>query len=276
MTGHPWPLFVYPSRACNYRCSYCFTESEPGRPLDTWVVAQWDNIADAAAAAGVPEIRISGGEPFMLPRIRAMCRAVCIRGMRYTLTTNGALLYRHLSWLSQEPPETLWISYHREYLSVAEFVALVREAVRAVPRVGVNVFDTDWDEAFGSAGAQRVKILTQNAVGRATQTRDRELPHIDMITGTELRVASIRRERGAATCVLADRPLLSIDCDGRVYPCCVTLGAPDAEIGDLTREPLADVIERALEPAALLPCSRLLPKIAAGAEGCPLRLYEGN
>jgi hypothetical protein len=236
-------------------------------------MTHWGEIVDAAAAIGVPEIRISGGEPLAWPEIESMCRAVRGRGMRYTITTNGSLLQRHLEWLANEPPETLWISYHREYRSIDSFLEVVREAVRILPRVGVNVFGTDWDDSFAAAGMQRLKLLTQNAVGRATLASGYDPPALHDTGTAEVRVSAPHRSLGTPSCVLADRPLLSVDGDGRAYACCVTLGTPGAEMGDLQRESLASIAARITRPLSVLPCAPLLPGIAAGKEGCPLRLH---
>jgi organic radical activating enzyme len=274
--SYDWPLFVYPTRACNYRCSYCFTDSSPARVIDGFVIRNWQRLVDEASRAGVPEIRLSGGEPLVIPQIEQMCRAITMRGMRYTLTTNGSLLARHTQWLKDVPPETLWISFHREYHTVESFLDVSMTIARELPRVGVNVFSSDWDDRFASAGAVRVKLLSQSAVGRAQASLAdaQTVPRLDH--AIELRYESTMRQGGPATCVLRDRPLLSIDHDGAAYACCVTVGHVPARVGDLATEPLGAILGRVNEPAGELPCGALLPGVLTGAEGCPVRLYRAD
>jgi len=274
VTAYRWPLFVYPSRLCNYRCSYCFTESAPEQPHETYLVSHWHELIGQAAALGVPEIRISGGEPLALPGIEAMCRDVVEHSMSYTITTNAALIARHVTWLRALPPETLWLSFHREYCSAEAFVTVVRLAAEVLPRVGLNVFAGDYLPAFATSGAHRIKLLAQTPVGRAQEAIDWPTRTLDAPPGVEVRIESPHREPGAGGCVLKERPLLSIDSDGRAYACCVTVGGPGAEVGDLRIESLASVVSRTLSPPPTLPCAGVLPGVLAGEYGCPVRLYS--
>ena len=274
VTSYRWPLFVYPSRCCNFRCSYCFTDSSSQHPLDTFLVRYWERLMDEAAEAGVPEVRLSGGEPLILPAIRAMCVAARDRGLRYTLTTNGSQLERHLPWLRDVAPQTLWISYHREYLAHEDFLRIVAMAARELPLVGVNVFARDWVPSFADCGAGRLKLLTQSPVGRATVVDDVDVSFADGLPShVEVRMESSTREHGPSTCVLRNRPLMSVDEDGRVYACCVTVGSADAIVGDFACEPLRQILDRGLQRFNILPCASLLPEVSVGREGCPVALY---
>lgn len=271
---HRWPVFVFPTRNCNYRCSYCYTDSSPERSAQSFVIDRWEALLDQLSEADVPETRISGGEPLAIPAIELLCRAIVERGLSYTITTNGSLLRRHIGWLRRIPPETLWLSFHREYETVASFSTLVRYAAAQLPRVGMSVFGSDWHDEFASLGAARIKLLSQSNVGRAQSSSLSVDPPVPIVgDGVELRIESTARELGAASCVLRQRPLLSIDHDGKVYACCVTLGHAAARLGDLNRETFAAIVERGVSHQRALPCAALLPRIATGNEGCPIRLY---
>jgi hypothetical protein len=77
---------------------------------------------------------------------------------------------------------------------------------------------------------------------------------------------------GKTTCVLRERPLLSIDHNGLVYPCCVTLGTVSTAIGNLATQTLEAILDRANSPSRQLPCHELLPSIGINKGCCPLRL----
>lgn len=274
MLRYQWPVFAYPSRRCNYRCSYCFTDSAPERDATGALVQQWERFCAEAAELGVPEVRISGGEPLMLPAIEEMCRTIVRYEMRYTITTNGSLLDRHYSWMRELPPETLWISFHREYRSATAFHEIVARAAEELPRVGLNVFTNDWQEDFGAAGASRLKLLTESAVGRSRNAGEQAARFAaPAVSDVEVRIESPTRRLGSESCVLLDRPLLSFDVDARAYACCVTVGEDQAEIGDFRSEALAVIAARSLDRLEHLPCARLVPGIAHGDTGCPVRLY---
>ena len=84
-------LWIYTNFDCNLACDYCCVRSSPRtarRALGADRVAQ---LAEEAAAAGVCELILTGGEPFLLPdldRLVASCTAV----LPTTLLTNAMLL----------------------------------------------------------------------------------------------------------------------------------------------------------------------------------------
>lgn len=237
----------------------------------------------------VPEIRLSGGEPFVITDLSSMCTSVVEAGISYTLTTNGVLLNRHLHWLIATPPSTLWISFHREYHDRTGFHAIVAQAANTLPNVGINIFaqdiciDPDMLFELIELGVRRVKILQVTPVGRG---RDVPPERHDVPPAIVERIRSAAASRGVEvriegrtdgvlgpqSCVLRDRSLYSINEDGRVYACCITLGAAGGEIGDLRKESLAEILTRGMALEGSLPCRTMLPDVSAGTNVCPLHL----
>ena len=140
---YPFPIFVYPTLRCNFSCSYCFTFSGPAEAEGSFLLGRWEQFLAACAELGIPEVRLSGGEPLLIDDIRQRCKTILDRGMRYTILTNGSLLERHLGWLSDEPPETIWISYHREFSSADIFERRISRASEVLACVGVHVISCD-------------------------------------------------------------------------------------------------------------------------------------
>ncbi len=292
-TEYPFPMFVYPTLRCNFSCSYCFTWSGPSESPRSFILDHWNELITACGAVRVPEIRISGGEPLLIDDIEQRCRFIVERGIRYTLLTNGSLLGRHLGWLSAQPPATLWISYHREFASVAGFARQVTRAADSLPSVGVHVFSCDVetnaelvDRAI-LAGAKRIKILSLTPIGRCNESGKTGTWPRNLIEEMTARWKGLKNEKfevrveapvfgdfatGENTCVLRERPLLSIDHDGSVYPCCVTLGSRATAIGSLQDNALETIVRQAKSPSSLLPCHELLPSIGIERASCPLRL----
>lgn len=84
-------VWMYTNFDCNLACDYCCVRSSPRadrRALGADRVAQ---IAEEAAAAGVSELILTGGEPFLLPDIDLLVDS-CTRRLPTTLLTNGMLL----------------------------------------------------------------------------------------------------------------------------------------------------------------------------------------
>jgi len=277
---------------CNFSCSYCFTFSGPLEAKNSFLLDNWNKFLAECRVLLVPEIRLSGGEPLLIEDIERRCRAISEYGMNYALLTNGSLLDRHLTWLRAVPPLTLWLSYHREYSTVDFFAKKVARAADVLPRVGVHVFSRDLREKPGlvdravAAGAQRVKILSLTPVGRCLETVSDTLPReaVDVLvnrwksisTGTlEVRFETPSVQglsTGASTCVIRERPLLSIDHNGSVYPCCVTTGTSSTALGNLQNETFEAIVRRSKLPFRRLPCAEILPSIINNQSPCPLRL----
>src|SRR6201997_3040413 len=62
-------LWLYTNFHCNLRCDYCCVRSSPTAPRRELGLARVQRIAREAAALGVKEIFVTGGEPFLLEDI---------------------------------------------------------------------------------------------------------------------------------------------------------------------------------------------------------------
>jgi radical SAM protein with 4Fe4S-binding SPASM domain len=84
-------LFWNVTYACNYRCAICFTDAGPVRG-DELTADEALALVDAARDAGVADIIISGGEPFMRPDMADILARMAQAGMSARIATNGSLL----------------------------------------------------------------------------------------------------------------------------------------------------------------------------------------
>ncbi|MFC4494674.1 radical SAM protein [Streptomyces ovatisporus] len=100
-------LWLYTNFDCNLACDYCCVRSSPQtarRALGTDRVRQ---IAEAAPGAGISEILLTGGEPFLLPDLDRIV-AHCTAALPTTLLTNGMLFRgRRLHMLRAMPRDRL-------------------------------------------------------------------------------------------------------------------------------------------------------------------------
>jgi pyruvate-formate lyase-activating enzyme/TusA-related sulfurtransferase len=105
-------LWLYTNFDCNLRCDYCCVRSSPKAPRRALGSERVRQIASEAAALGVGEIFVTGGEPFLLDDLGDIL-TTCAAAAPTTVLTNGMLLVgRRLEILRALPRErvTLQIS----------------------------------------------------------------------------------------------------------------------------------------------------------------------
>jgi uncharacterized Fe-S cluster-containing radical SAM superfamily protein len=81
-------LWLYTNFDCNLACDYCCAKSSPQADRRALGVDVVRRLAGEAVEAGVSELILTGGEPFLLPELVAACTDV----RPTTLLTNGMLL----------------------------------------------------------------------------------------------------------------------------------------------------------------------------------------
>ena len=84
-------LWLYTNFDCNLHCDYCCVRSSPKAPRRELGLVRIQRIASEAAALGVGEFFLTGGEPFLLADITEIL-AACTAVAPTTVLTNGALL----------------------------------------------------------------------------------------------------------------------------------------------------------------------------------------
>ncbi|MEW6263830.1 MAG: radical SAM protein [Thermodesulfobacteriota bacterium] len=86
----PLALNLVLTRACNFKCRYCFFgSSHPRDRLKREVVLE---LIASARDLGVIRIDIGGGEPLLYPRFPEIIKAVASAGLVSSLSTNGSRL----------------------------------------------------------------------------------------------------------------------------------------------------------------------------------------
>jgi len=85
-------LWMYTNFDCNLACDYCCVRSSPSTPRRALGRDVVQRLALEAPAAGVQELLLTGGEPFLLPDIADLVNA-CADSLPTTLLTNGMLFH---------------------------------------------------------------------------------------------------------------------------------------------------------------------------------------
>jgi MoaA/NifB/PqqE/SkfB family radical SAM enzyme len=103
-------LWIYTNYDCNLSCTYCVAESFVGAERNGLTLQQVCQLIDEAAALGMTELFLTGGEPFILHDIFSMM-SYGLERMHVTVLSNGILLKgKRLQQLEALP--------HRERLTI--------------------------------------------------------------------------------------------------------------------------------------------------------------
>ena len=93
-------------KGCNLRCSYCDTRwaNEADVPYDE---ASPQSLADWAAAQGVCNVTLTGGEPLLQQELVALVALLLQQNLRVEIETNGSVPLHALASLPQRPVFTM-------------------------------------------------------------------------------------------------------------------------------------------------------------------------
>lgn len=151
----PSRLWVYTNFDCNLACSYCLASSSPQAPRRAIAFDDFRRLIDEGCEAGIEELFLTGGEPFLLPDIFERLEYAA-RRRPTTVLTNGMLLRRkRLRRVGElkHLPLTLQVSLDGECApchdafrgegSWSKTVAAIRDLVAAGLRVTIGATETE-------------------------------------------------------------------------------------------------------------------------------------
>ncbi|MEW5762311.1 MAG: radical SAM protein [Bacillota bacterium] len=99
----PGPVVVWnATRACNLRCRHCYASATPAPDAGELTTGEAVRFIDGLAAAGVPVLLFSGGEPLLRPDFFDLAAYARSRGIRPVVSTNGTLITRDRAWRLKE------------------------------------------------------------------------------------------------------------------------------------------------------------------------------
>ena len=82
---------------CNYNCLHCFHAADNQRHREEFSREEAVTLLEEAADCGIQGIRLTGGEPTMLPYFRELLEEIHQKGLAlFTLITNGSFLDEEL------------------------------------------------------------------------------------------------------------------------------------------------------------------------------------
>ncbi len=88
----PREIGVEITSRCNLRCSYCYYFDNEEVDYHDLTTQEWLQFFKECGEAGVMELQIAGGEPFMRKDLRTLLEGVVRNRMRFSLLSNGRLI----------------------------------------------------------------------------------------------------------------------------------------------------------------------------------------
>jgi radical SAM protein with 4Fe4S-binding SPASM domain len=82
------------TRRCNLHCVHCYSDSDCRVYSGELSLEECKAVVDDLAGFQIPALLLSGGEPLMHPDFFQIARHVSLRGIPFTVSTNGTLLSR--------------------------------------------------------------------------------------------------------------------------------------------------------------------------------------
>jgi radical SAM protein with 4Fe4S-binding SPASM domain len=147
--------------ACNFRCRICYEKAATRAP-DELTTAEVRRLFARAAALGVRDVIVSGGEPFLRPDLPELLADLGALGITARVASNGSLLTRDL--LDRLRRETRVLSFQ---ISVDTLDPSLYEAVHGVSSVFLDraLAALTWIREAGFHTTVSTRLTPQTLVG---------------------------------------------------------------------------------------------------------------
>lgn len=273
---HPYTLIAELTWSCPLRCAYCANPTDQPAPV-ALSTAIWIRTLREAAALGVVQAHLTGGEPLLRRDLEALVAAARAADLYVSLITSGVPLDRaRLARLRAAGLDHLQLSLQSTRRARAAAIAGrdVLDDKLAVARwakelglpltLNLVLHRHNLDEIEEAAalaerlGADRLELANAQYLGSAHLHRDALLPSATQIVRARAAAAVARRRlagRVEVVFVMPDlhsgqpracmggwaRRYIVVAPDGRVLPCHAALAIRDLAFERIVERPLADI-----------------------------------
>ncbi|MER7107743.1 pyrroloquinoline quinone biosynthesis protein PqqE [Streptomyces sp. NPDC000229] len=207
----PWALLAELTHGCPLRCAYCSNPVELAARSDELTTDEWADVFRQAAALGVVQTHLSGGEPLLRRDLDALVAAADGAGIHTQLVTSGVGLTRdrlrglvtaglrsvQLSVQHTDPAAAERIAGARAFTAKERAARLVREAHLplglnvVLHRASLDALDGLVELAL-AWGAERIELANTQFYGWALRNRAALLPDRAQVARARAAVARWR------------------------------------------------------------------------------------
>lgn len=153
------------TRACNFKCIYCFNASE--KPYENELSGdEWCDVVEQAQQLGVFQVLVTGGEPTVHPEFTKILRKLNTSDMDFKLFTNGAYLTDEILDLLagssvQVSLDTADRDIHKQLTGADTFPKVTENMARLIKR-GIPVSVKSVITTLNQDGTERLYHLCDN------------------------------------------------------------------------------------------------------------------
>jgi PqqA peptide cyclase len=273
----PYTLVAELTYRCPLACGYCSNPLELARHADELDTAAWIRVFGEAAALGILQVNLTGGEPLVRPDLEALVAAARREDLYINLITSGipadgARLGRlaasgldsvQISIQDTDPLGAAWIAGRDDLEAKLEMAAATRAlglplTLNVVLHRGNIARVPEFVALAERLGAMRLELANTQYLGWALANRDALLPGASAVEEARAQAAAAReRLRGQIEVLFvrpdyyADRPrgcmdgwarrYLLITPDGIALPCHQALGITSLTWQNVRDHALADL-----------------------------------
>jgi pyrroloquinoline quinone biosynthesis protein E len=276
----PIGLLAELTHRCPLGCPYCSNPLALDRREDELDARSWARVFGEAAALGVLQLHLSGGEPAARRDLAEIVAAACAAGLYTNLITSAiGLSAEALATLAEAGLDHIQISLQDSDPVPADRIAgyrgaharkqrLAAEVIRlglpltintVIHRANIEHISAVVDLAI-AFGASRVEIAHAQYYGWALRNRTRLMPNADQVDRAIVEVEALRaryKGRIVIDAVLPDyharypkpcmggwgRRSLNVSPSGLVLPCHAAQTIPGLEFWSVRDHPLAEIWE---------------------------------
>ena len=174
------------TRACNYRCIYCYAADPNGVNVSNELTFdEISNVLDQIAELGARKIILLGGEPLIYPRLKEVLDLIYSKGMVAEIFTNGALVTDEMAKMLAAYPvrvivklNTMNSELHDHLTGVKGSLDISFRAIECLQKAG-------YDKMNNMLGATTILAVSNiaEAPGMRRWMRERKLlPYFEVIT----------------------------------------------------------------------------------------------
>ncbi len=209
---------------CPLQCAYCANPLEMVAPREELSTAQWLRVIDQAAAIGILQLHLTGGEPMARPDLAQIVAHAAGRGLYTNLITSGVLLTdAAMADLLAAGIDHIQLSFQGATASEGDRLGGYRggharklEAARRIREAGLtlttnfvihrqNIADLPAMIALGEAlGSDRIEIAHTQYYGWALKNRAALLPSREQLDSANAIVAAARKRLQAQGRIVID------------------------------------------------------------------------
>jgi PqqA peptide cyclase len=277
----PLGLLAELTYRCPLRCPYCSNPLDLTRAAQELDAATWGRLFDEAAALGVLQVHLSGGEPTARRDLAEIVRRASQAGLYTNLITSGVTLdAERLAPLVEAGLDHVQLSVqdalpepadriggmrggHAKKLALAEAVraaglpltlnavvhrqnlARLPDLIALALRLGAGRMEVAHVQYYGWALANRAALLPSRAqLDEATTTVERARAELRGRLVIDYVVPDYHAKRPKACMGGWARRFLAISPSGKALPCHAAEGLPGFDFPDVRQNSLRDIWER--------------------------------